>query len=246
MHELFDIITERSGKAGQIDRDAFFAMKTEYYKLHHRPVSGRAHAHSMTDRVLGRILPSTFDPHPLTPLTMQAKLVEPVMHIVKEGQARGLPMAVASGGTVGGGGRIRGLALACCILADWPGPHMLLHDASILIPLPPSLISQRHHVMKGLTETGIVGLFQAIVCGEDVERGKPAPDAFLLAAKQLGIPPEDCVGYEGEELRQGGMGCRDSCSPQSNALLLHNSSKNQTPSWAWRPSGQRNSLKPWT
>lgn len=35
------------------------------------------------------------------------------------------------------------------------------------------------------------------VCGEDVPRGKPAPDAFLLAASKLGMDPQHCVGYEG-------------------------------------------------
>ena len=34
------------------------------------------------------------------------------------------------------------------------------------------------------------------MCGEDVPNGKPAPDAFLLAAEQLGVAPGDCVGYE--------------------------------------------------
>lgn len=39
-------------------------------------------------------------------------------------------------------------------------------------------------------------VLQAIVCGEDVAHGKPAPDAFLLAAQQLGVEPQHCVGYE--------------------------------------------------
>lgn len=30
-----------------------------------------------------------------------------------------------------------------------------------------------------------------------MSRGKPAPDAFLLAAEKIGIAPEHCVGYEG-------------------------------------------------
>jgi HAD superfamily hydrolase (TIGR01509 family) len=38
--------------------------------------------------------------------------------------------------------------------------------------------------------------FAAIVCGDEVERGKPAPDIFLLAAKQLGTAPLDCLGLE--------------------------------------------------
>ena len=31
---------------------------------------------------------------------------------------------------------------------------------------------------------------------EDVQRGKPDPEAFLLAAKRLGVQPEQCVVIE--------------------------------------------------
>jgi len=41
-------------------------------------------------------------------------------------------------------------------------------------------------------------LFAAVVCGDDrrVRRGKPAPDIFLAAAADLGMPPADCVVFE--------------------------------------------------
>jgi HAD superfamily hydrolase (TIGR01509 family) len=38
--------------------------------------------------------------------------------------------------------------------------------------------------------------FQAIVCGTDVARGKPAPDIFQLAASRLGVPATDCLVFE--------------------------------------------------
>ncbi|MDG4765742.1 HAD-IA family hydrolase [Solwaraspora sp. WMMD406] len=34
------------------------------------------------------------------------------------------------------------------------------------------------------------------VFDEDVQRGKPAPDGYLLAARRLGVAPEDCVVVE--------------------------------------------------
>mmetsp|Transcript_33793 Transcript_33793/g.61017 ORF Transcript_33793/g.61017 Transcript_33793/m.61017 type:complete len:210 (-) Transcript_33793:555-1184(-) len=58
----------------------------------------------------------------------------------------------------------------------------------------------KHHVMKGLTASGLLPYFDAIVTGEDVQKGKPSPDGFLLAAKQLGIDPMYCVGYEDAKL----------------------------------------------
>lgn len=35
-----------------------------------------------------------------------------------------------------------------------------------------------------------------LVTAEDVERGKPAPDCFLLAAERLGHPIADCLAFE--------------------------------------------------
>src|SRR5215471_2502673 len=41
-------------------------------------------------------------------------------------------------------------------------------------------------------------IFSAIVCGDDarVLRGKPAPDIFLVAARDLGADPADCLVFE--------------------------------------------------
>ena len=37
---------------------------------------------------------------------------------------------------------------------------------------------------------------KVFITGEDVENGKPAPDCFLLAARRLGQPIEDCLVFE--------------------------------------------------
>jgi beta-phosphoglucomutase family hydrolase len=44
--------------------------------------------------------------------------------------------------------------------------------------------------------TGLGELFDAIVCGDDVKNGKPAPDVFLLAAQKLGLAPAGCLVIE--------------------------------------------------
>jgi len=43
---------------------------------------------------------------------------------------------------------------------------------------------------------GGAGLFDLIVCGEDVRRKKPDPEAYLLALQRLGLPAESCVAFE--------------------------------------------------
>lgn len=44
--------------------------------------------------------------------------------------------------------------------------------------------------------TGLQEFFDAVVCGDDVVDGKPAPDVFLLAAQMLGLPPAECLVVE--------------------------------------------------
>ena len=47
-----------------------------------------------------------------------------------------------------------------------------------------------------LAALGITELFDAVVCVEDYVRGKPAPDAFLEAARRLEVLAADCVVFE--------------------------------------------------
>ena len=52
--------------------------------------------------------------------------------------------------------------------------------------------------MEHLTRTGMLDYFapNAIITGNMVKNGKPAPDIYLLAAERLGVSPEECVGVE--------------------------------------------------
>ncbi|MER7759340.1 HAD family phosphatase [Streptomyces sp. NPDC097619] len=47
-----------------------------------------------------------------------------------------------------------------------------------------------------LAGTGLDALIPTVVSAEEVPRGKPAPDVFLEAARQLGVEPADCVVFE--------------------------------------------------
>lgn len=47
-----------------------------------------------------------------------------------------------------------------------------------------------------LERTGLTSLFDAIADGHDVNRSKPDPQVFLVAAQKLGLPPEDCMVVE--------------------------------------------------
>ena len=47
-----------------------------------------------------------------------------------------------------------------------------------------------------LEPAGLAECFEATVSSEEVERGKPAPDVYLEAARRLGVEPERCAAVE--------------------------------------------------
>ena len=51
-------------------------------------------------------------------------------------------------------------------------------------------------IRKYLEILGVSDWFEHIVGGDQVQNSKPAPDTFLLAAKKMGIPPENCFVFE--------------------------------------------------
>ncbi|MBQ9132366.1 MAG: HAD family phosphatase [Clostridia bacterium] len=56
--------------------------------------------------------------------------------------------------------------------------------------------TRRHRVERYLGQLGWEAQFDCIIDGERVERGKPAPDIYLLAASELGISPDHCLVAE--------------------------------------------------
>jgi HAD superfamily hydrolase (TIGR01509 family) len=60
--------------------------------------------------------------------------------------------------------------------------------------------STRHaQVEDHLTRAGLRSFFQTVVGGDEVERGKPAPDIFLLASQRLTTDPTACLVFEDSE-----------------------------------------------
>src|SRR4051812_8241480 len=53
---------------------------------------------------------------------------------------------------------------------------------------------------RTLSALGLLKHFSVLVTADDVERGKPAPDIFLEAARRLGLPTENCCAFEDAEL----------------------------------------------
>lgn len=78
-----------------------------------------------------------------------------------------------------------------------PGMREILeyfHENGVKIAVASS--SSHTAIRHNLRSAGVEHYFDAVVSGEDVEHSKPAPDIFLLAAKQLGCAPQDCYVLE--------------------------------------------------
>jgi HAD superfamily hydrolase (TIGR01509 family) len=80
-----------------------------------------------------------------------------------------------------------------------PMPHALqlvrsVRAAGINTGLASS--SPKELVDLALGRLNITGLFELILSGDQVVRGKPAPDIYLAAARELGVSQENCLVIE--------------------------------------------------
>lgn len=56
--------------------------------------------------------------------------------------------------------------------------------------------SQLNQIKFILKKLGLENFFDAITSGEEVKRGKPEPDIFIVTAKRMGLHPTKCVAIE--------------------------------------------------
>ncbi|MGA5423333.1 HAD family hydrolase [Streptomyces lavendulocolor] len=64
------------------------------------------------------------------------------------------------------------------------------------VPMAVASGSSRAAIEAVLGGTGLDAYLTTMVSAEEVERGKPAPDVFLEAARRLGVEPAHCVVLE--------------------------------------------------
>jgi beta-phosphoglucomutase family hydrolase len=60
--------------------------------------------------------------------------------------------------------------------------------------------STRESVVASLNALKLLDKFDTLVCAGDYKKGKPDPEAFLLAATKLGVKPADCLVFEDTEM----------------------------------------------
>ncbi|MEX0826898.1 MAG: HAD family phosphatase [Acidimicrobiia bacterium] len=64
------------------------------------------------------------------------------------------------------------------------------------LPVAVASASPRGRLDLTLRAAGLGGRFAVSVSGDDVARGKPAPDCYLAAARRLDVEPAECVAIE--------------------------------------------------
>jgi HAD superfamily hydrolase (TIGR01509 family) len=77
-----------------------------------------------------------------------------------------------------------------------PGAVEAVRSLAANWPLALATSSNRNVIDLALEKSGLSDAFAATVSSEEVERGKPAPDVYLEAARRLKVDPPACVAIE--------------------------------------------------
>ena len=78
-----------------------------------------------------------------------------------------------------------------------PGIGGLLDELTAArVPCAVASTASGDWVVRALGDMGLAPRFDAVVTGDQVEHGKPAPDVYLEAARRLGVDPGSCVAVE--------------------------------------------------
>ncbi|HEV7298495.1 MAG TPA: HAD-IA family hydrolase [Tepidisphaeraceae bacterium] len=76
----------------------------------------------------------------------------------------------------------------------------IVNDYRGKLPMAVATGATRVTCQKTLTALGLIDRFSVLVTADDVQHGKPAPDIFLEAARQIGVQPELCYAFEDADL----------------------------------------------
>ncbi len=109
---------------------------------------------------------------------------------------RGGALAVSKAELIALAGRERELLVEEQGLAVLPGAIELVRAAATELAIAVVSGSSRSEIAVSLRSLGIDGLIPRYVGAEDVPRGKPSPEGFLLGARHLGVAPYETVVIE--------------------------------------------------
>jgi HAD superfamily hydrolase (TIGR01509 family) len=81
-------------------------------------------------------------------------------------------------------------------------PEVLEHIEAQRGRIPFAVVSgsARDSVTASLETLKLLDRFETLVCAGEYKKSKPDPEAFLLAATKLGVPPKNCLVFEDTEM----------------------------------------------
>ena len=77
-----------------------------------------------------------------------------------------------------------------------PGAEAAVARLAARWPLALASSSNKEVIDRVMATSGWGDVFEAWVSSEEVDRGKPAPDVFLEAARRIGVEPGEAAGIE--------------------------------------------------
>ncbi|MGE3473952.1 MAG: HAD family hydrolase [Vicinamibacterales bacterium] len=81
-----------------------------------------------------------------------------------------------------------------------PGlPALLAFADAHALPVAVATSTNADWASFTLGKVGLASRFEVLVTGDQVARGKPAPDIYLEAARRIGVEPSRCVAIEDSE-----------------------------------------------
>ena len=78
-----------------------------------------------------------------------------------------------------------------------PGCGELIYDLyENKFPMAVATSAPRHEIVDNLKRVQLIDYFEHLISGMNCEKGKPDPEIFLKAAKELKVNPENCLVIE--------------------------------------------------
>jgi HAD superfamily hydrolase (TIGR01509 family) len=81
-------------------------------------------------------------------------------------------------------------------------PEVLEHIEASYGRIPFAVVSgsTRESVTASLSALHLLDKFETLVCAGDYKKSKPDPEPFLIAARRLGVAPEECLVFEDADM----------------------------------------------
>jgi HAD superfamily hydrolase (TIGR01509 family) len=98
-----------------------------------------------------------------------------------------------------------------------PGATETVRALAERFPLAIASSSPRSLIEYVMSQAELLDRFDVIVSADEVGRGKPAPDVFLLAAERLDVRPDTCAVFE-----DSSAGIRAACAAHMFVIAVPN------------------------